>query len=80
MAKELAAGFTGSPADKPEGIRKAAANSVSTVKREAQAVAIGAADHPHTATTVILAIGALAFGAGYLFGRSSSGGSGGYWR
>ncbi len=71
MANQLNAGFTGKPADKPEGIRKAAANTASAVKREVQAVATGAVDHPHTASSVIVGIGVLAFSVGYLLGRQS---------
>ncbi|MBB3591448.1 hypothetical protein FHX08_001792 [Rhizobium sp. BK529] len=71
MAIKLNAGFTGRPENKPEGIRKAASNTASAVRREVQAVATGAADHPHTASSVVVGIGVLAFGIGYLLGRQS---------
>jgi len=79
MAKELNAGFTGAPIDPPEGLRKVAQSAVSAVKGEAQSVARGAADHPHTATTVVLAVGFLAFCLGYLMGRSSVATDHRYW-
>ncbi len=72
MAKELEAGFTGTPTEPPTGVRKVAQNAADAVKRETSAVAAGAADHPRTATSIVLAIGALAFTAGYLMGRSSA--------
>jgi len=79
MAREnLNAGFTGSPADQPEGMRKVAKTAGDAVRRETNALAIGAAEHPHTATTLVLAIGVMAFGLGYLMGRSSSDQS--YWQ
>ncbi|MBB3658518.1 hypothetical protein FHX15_003765 [Rhizobium sp. BK650] len=71
MANELNAGFTGRPSNGPEGIRKAASNTASAVKREVQAVATGAADHPHTASSLVVGIGMLAFSIGYLLGRQS---------
>ena len=71
MTNELNTGFTGRPSDKPEGIRKAASNTASAVKREVQAVATGAADHPHTASSLVVGIGMLAFSIGYLLGRRS---------
>ncbi|MBZ9790540.1 hypothetical protein K9B32_10455 [Rhizobium sp. 3T7] len=81
MAKEeLNAGFTGSPADQPEGMRKAARTATDAVKRETNALAVGVANHPHTATTLVVAIGALAFGLGYLMGRSSTAKDYSYWR
>lgn len=77
----LNAGFTGIPAEKATGVRRAAQNAGEIAKSEAQAVAAGVAGHPHTASTLVLGIGALAFGLGYLLGRSSGGGSShGYWR
>ena len=66
--KTLHAGFTGSPADRPEGFKKAAAD---LVKSEAGAVGAVAADHPHTASTLLIGITALAFGLGYILGRSA---------
>jgi hypothetical protein len=71
MTNELNAGFTGQPTNKPEGIRKAASNTASVVRREVQAVATGAANHPHTASSVVVGIGLLAFSIGYLLGRQS---------
>jgi hypothetical protein len=79
MADDLKAGFTGSPAEPLEGVRKAAQTATDAVKRETSALAAGAADHPHTATTVAIAIGAFAFALGYLMGRSSVEPRG-YWR
>ncbi|MDE1996632.1 MAG: hypothetical protein KGI75_29305 [Rhizobiaceae bacterium] len=79
MAQELEAGFTGSPVEKPEGIRKVASDSAAVVKREAQAVATGAVDHPHTASAIVLTVGAVAFGIGYLLGRSSTDTGSHYW-
>lgn len=67
----LHAGFTGSPVEKTGGIREKAKTAVATVKSEADAVSATVADHPHTTTTVLITIGALAFGIGYLMGHSS---------
>lgn len=67
----LAAGFTGTPTEPPTGVRKVAKNATDAVKRETSVVAATAADHPHTATALVLAIGALAFAVGFIFGRSS---------
>jgi alpha-D-ribose 1-methylphosphonate 5-triphosphate synthase subunit PhnH len=72
MTEDLKAGFTGSPPEQPEGIRKVAQTATDAMRRETSAVAIGAAEHPHAATTLVLAISALAFGLGYLVGRSSA--------
>ena len=72
MANQLNAGFTGQPANKPEGIRKAASDTASAVRREVQAVATGAVDHPHMASSVVVGIGVLAFSVGYLLGRQSA--------
>jgi len=72
MANQLNAGFTGRPANKPEGIRKAASDTASAVRREVQAVATGAADHPHMASSVVVGIGVLAFSIGYLLGRQAA--------
>ncbi|MDP9810384.1 hypothetical protein J2W42_003245 [Rhizobium tibeticum] len=77
---ELNAGFTGTPAEEPTGIRKATKAATDAVVRETTAVATGAADHPHTATTLVLTIGALAFGLGYLMGRSAAANDYSYWR
>ncbi|KQV83384.1 hypothetical protein [Rhizobium sp. Root1220] len=81
MAKEeLKTGFTGTPADQPEGVRKVASTATDAVKRESSALVAGAADHPHTATTVALVIGALAFGLGYMMGQSAGRSESRYWR
>ncbi len=73
MAEDLKAGFTGSPSNPPEGVRKTAKAAATAVKRETTALAIGASDHPHTATSVVLGIGVIAFALGYLVGRSGDG-------
>lgn len=80
MAKELEAGFTGSPTENHEGIGKVASDTASAIKREANALAVGATDHPQAASTLVLGIGALAFGMGYLMGRSSATTRKRYWR
>lgn len=81
MAKdELNAGFTGIPTEQPEGVRKIAKTATDAVKRETSALAVGAAEHPQTASTLFLGIGALAFCLGYLVGRSSATTSNRYWR
>jgi len=54
------------------GVRNVAKNAVDTVRRETSAVAAGAADHPHTATGLLLGVGALAFMAGFVFGRGAA--------
>lgn len=69
--QNLNAGFTGTPAEQPEGLTKAAKSAANGVKREAYAVASGVRDHPHTASALLLGTGILAFGLGYLFGQSS---------
>lgn len=81
MAKdELNAGFTGIPTERPEGVRKIAKSATDAVKRETSALAAGAAEHPQTAGTLLLGIGALAFCVGNLVGRSSATTSNRYWR
>ncbi|RVO51838.1 hypothetical protein CN092_24195 [Sinorhizobium meliloti] len=50
------------------------------VGREANAVVVGAADHPCTATGLALTVGAIAFAVGYTMGRSSSEKGRSYWR
>lgn len=82
MAKDddLKAGFTGTPEEPFAGMRKAAQTASEAVKRETTAVATAAAQHPHTATTLSLLIGALAFTIGYVVGRSSVDTGRGYWR
>ena len=72
MANELNAGFTGTPAEQPEGVRKAVKSATSVAKREAQAVATGAKDHPQTTSALVLGLGAIIFGLGYLIGRTSA--------
>jgi len=81
MAKDdLTTGFTGNPTEPPTGVRKVASDAVGAVRRETSALATGAAEHPHTATSLVLGIGALAFMAGYLMGRNSATDSYRYWR
>ncbi|KQV29684.1 hypothetical protein ASC97_23215 [Rhizobium sp. Root1203] len=81
MAKDdLNAGFTGTPTEQPTGLRKVAKTATDAVVRESGAVAAGAADHPHTATTIALTIGAVAFGLGYLMGRAAGANDYRYWR
>ncbi|ANK87782.1 MULTISPECIES: hypothetical protein [Rhizobium] len=69
--KDLDAGFTGTPVEPPEGLAKVVQSAASGVKREVHAVTAGARNHPHTASALLLSIGILAFGFGYLLGRSS---------
>jgi hypothetical protein len=76
---ELNAGFTGTPNEPPTGVRRVARNATAAVSREANALAVGAADHPSTATSLVLTISALAFAVGYVIGRNSAD-SHGYWR
>ena len=78
--KTLHAGFTGSPVEKEDGIKGKAKSAAAMVKSEADAVSAVAVDHPHTASTLLIGISALAFGLGYLLGRSSAGGGPRYWR
>ncbi|WP_037385715.1 membrane protein [Sinorhizobium americanum] len=81
MAKdELSAGFTGSPSEPPTGVRKVAKTATEAVSREANAVVVGAADHPYTATGLALTVGALAFAIGFVVGRSSVDSGRRYWR
>lgn len=79
MAENLKAGFTGAPFEPTEGIRRVAQTATDALKRETNALAVGATDHPNAATTVVLAIGALAFAVGYVIGRSYAE-SQTYWR
>ncbi|WP_370126121.1 hypothetical protein [Sinorhizobium fredii] len=76
---ELSAGFTGTPTEPPTGVRKAAKTATDAVSREANAVVVGAADHPYTATGMALTV-ALAFAIGYVMGRSSVDSGRSYWR
>lgn len=73
--QNLSAGFTGTPAEQPEGLTKVAKSAAKEMKREAYAVASGAREHPRTASALLLATGVIAFGFGYLLGRSSAEGS-----
>ncbi|MBX4996243.1 hypothetical protein ABID08_003523 [Rhizobium binae] len=68
--QDLTAGFTGTPVEQPEGLARAARSAASGVKREVYAVTAGARDHPHTTSALLLGIGLVAFGFGYLLGRS----------
>lgn len=69
---ELRAGFTGKPTEKPAGIKGKALTAANVVKREGNSVIAGATDHPHTASTLLLGVGALAFAAGFMLGRNSA--------
>ena len=80
MAKDLKAGFTGKPIEPPTGARKVAKTAADAVSREANAAAVGAADHPYTAAGLALAVGLLAFAIGYVMGRSSVDSEQSYWR
>ena len=74
MAKnddELHAGFTGTPVVKSGSIAETAKAAVATVRDEAEAVSAVVADHPHTTSTVLVTISALAFGIGYVMGHAS---------
>ncbi|MBB4569025.1 hypothetical protein [Rhizobium leucaenae] len=71
MPEELNAGFTGSPVEQPEGVKRVMKSATSLAKREAQAVATGAQEH-QTTSALILGIGAIIFGIGYLMGRSAA--------
>ncbi|MBB4510432.1 hypothetical protein ACCS54_33795 [Rhizobium johnstonii] len=70
--QNLNAGFTGTPAEQPEGLTKVAKSAAREMRREAYAVAFGAREHPHTASALLLTTGIVAFGLGYLLGRSSA--------
>ena len=72
MTDELSAGFTGKPTDPPTGAWKVAKDAKDVVVRESAAVVAGAAEHPHTATGIVLTIGALAFAIGYVMGRDAA--------
>ncbi|WP_064710002.1 hypothetical protein [Rhizobium bangladeshense] len=78
--RDLDAGFTGTPVKPPEGLAKVAQSAASGVKREVYAVTTGARNHPHTASALLLTIGLVAFGFGYLLGRSSLESSARPWR
>ena len=77
---ELNAGFTGTPAEQPEGVRRMAKTATDAVRRETNALVVGATEHPHTASSLVLGIAALAFGIGYMLGRSSVDTRPRYWR
>lgn len=68
---DLQAGFTGTPVEKTGSAGEMARSAVENLKNEASAVSAAAAQHPHTATTLLLTISALAFAIGYAFGQSS---------
>ncbi|MBB3318764.1 MULTISPECIES: hypothetical protein [unclassified Rhizobium] len=80
MAEDIKAGFTGSPSDPPEGLRRAAKTATQAVRRETTALATGAAAHPQTATSLLLGIGAIAFTLGFFAGRASARDDYTYWR
>ncbi|ULJ73325.1 hypothetical protein [Rhizobium gallicum] len=81
MAKdELNAGFTGTPTEPRTGVRKVARTATDVVSREANAVTVGAADHPYTATGLALTVGAIGLCIGFLLGRSSVDSGRSYWR
>ncbi len=79
MADELSAGFTGTPAEPPTGARKVVRDAKDAVVRESTAVAAGAAEHPHTATGIVLTIGAIAFAIGYVLGRDAGSNDSRWW-
>ncbi|MGO4624984.1 hypothetical protein AB4Z34_27755 [Ensifer sp. 2YAB10] len=80
MANDLKAGFTGKPTEPPTGVRKVAKTAADAVSREANAVTVGAADHPYTASGLTLAVGLVALAIGYTIGRSSIDSGPSYWR
>ncbi len=81
MAKDaLTAGFTGTPVEPPTGVRKMAKTATDAARREANVVAAAVADHPRTASGLLLTVGALAFAIGFVIGRSSIDGERGYSR
>ncbi|MBZ7921561.1 hypothetical protein LAC81_07185 [Ensifer adhaerens] len=80
MANDLRAGFTGKPTEPPTGARKVARKAAAAVSREANAVTVGAADHPYTASGLTLAVGFVAFAIGYAIGRSKIDSGRSYWR
>lgn len=79
MSEDLKVGFTGTPSEPATGVPKVANVALDAVKRETSAVAAGAVDHPHTATSLFLGVGALAFVVGYVLGHRS-GNDSSYWR
>jgi hypothetical protein len=79
-AKTLHAGFTGSPVEQDDSLKGRAKNAAALVKGEADAVGAAAADHPQMTSTVLIGISALAFGLGFLLGRSSADTRPRYWR
>lgn len=74
MAKndDLHAGFTGTPVVKGDGVKEKAKTAAALVKTEAVAVGTNAADHPQATATLLVTIGAIAFGLGYLVGHASA--------
>ncbi|WP_104663962.1 hypothetical protein [Ensifer adhaerens] len=79
MAIDLKAGFTRGPTEPSTGARKFAKAAAGAVSRQANAVAVGAAAPPYTATGLTLAVGFLAFAIGFVMGRSSVDGRQSYW-
>ena len=71
MAKDELDVDTGAATRLQTGVKKAAKSATDAVTREANAVAVGASDHPYTATGLALTAGALGFCIGFLLGRSS---------
>jgi hypothetical protein len=76
----LTTGFTGTPTDKPTGVRKVASDAVNAVRRETNAVAAGAAEHPHTAIGLALTVGVIGLCIGYILGRNSFDAGSRHWR
>lgn len=69
---KLSAGFTGTPAEPPTGVRKVAKGAKEAAVREITAVVARATEHPHTPTGIVLTIGALALAIGYMLGHDAS--------
>lgn len=78
-SNELSAGFTGTRAEPSTGVRSAANTVAGAFRRETSAVAAGAAEHPHTATGLLVGIAALAFAVGYAIGTNQSNDGHRYW-
>ncbi|MBB3458673.1 ElaB/YqjD/DUF883 family membrane-anchored ribosome-binding protein [Rhizobium sp. BK313] len=79
MAKDELDVDTGVATRLQTDVQKAAKSATDAVTREANAVVVGASDHPYTATGMALTVGALGFCIGFLLGRSSAE-SPRYWR
>jgi hypothetical protein len=56
MTQDLNVGVTGTPSEPATGVRRVANSAVDAMKRETRAVVSGAAEHPHTATGLLLAL------------------------